>query len=93
MNFNSLLIIKFNELYIFILKNIKQKHVFNTISISLNVVSNLNHLIIITQCFEFTTKLSLKLLTLLMILTKINNIKTLMKTIKTMIFIMIVIMF
>ena len=50
MNFNFSLIIKFNELYIFILKNIKQKHIFNVINISFNVVNNLNCLIIVIYC-------------------------------------------
>ena len=44
MNFDFLLTIKFNELYIFVLKNIKQKCVFNAISISLSAVNDLNHL-------------------------------------------------
>ena len=72
------------------LKNIKQEYVFNAININLNAVSNLNCLMTVIQCFEFTVKLFLKSLILLMILTKINNMKTLMKTMKTMIFIMIV---
>ena len=46
MNFNFLLTIKFNELYIFILKNIKQECVFNVINISFSVINDLNHLMI-----------------------------------------------
>ena len=84
--------IKFDELYIFVSKNIEQKHVFNVININLNVVSNLNHLMTVIQCFELIIKLFLKSLISLVILTKINNIKTLMKAIKTMIFVMTVIM-
>ena len=93
MNFNSSSAIKFNKLYIFILKNIEQEHVFNVINISFSIVSNLNHLIIVIQHFKLTIKLFSKLLILSMILTKINNMKTLIKAIKTMIFVMIVTMF
>ena len=90
MNFNSLLIIKFNELYIFILKNIEQEHVFNAISISFSITSNLNHLMTITQHFKLIVKLFLKSLILSMISTKTNDIKTLIKAIKIMILAMIV---
>ena len=93
MNFNSLSAIKFNELYIFILKNIKQEHVFNAINISFSIMNDLNHLMIVTQCFKFIIKLFLKSLISLMISIKINDIKTLIKIIKIMIFIMTVIVF
>ena len=90
MNFNFSLIIKFNKLYIFMLKNIKQEHVFNAINISFSITSDLNHLMTVTQHFKFIVKLFLKSLISLMILIKINNIKTLIKVMKIMIFIMIV---
>ena len=93
MNFNSLSIIKFDELYIFILKNIKQEHVFNAISINFSIMSNLNYLITAIQCFESIIKFFLKSLTSLMILTEINNIKTLMKTMKIIILVMTVTVF
>ena len=93
MNFNFLLIIKFDKLYIFMLENIKQKHVFNVINISLNIINDLNHLMITIQCFKFIIKLFSKFLISLMILIKINDIKTLTKAMKIMIFIMIVTMF
>ena len=93
MNFNFLLTIKFNKLYIFMLKNIKQECVFNVINISLSIMSNLNYLIIATQHFELIAKLFSKLLTSLMILTEINNMKTLIKIMKTMILAMIAIVF
>ena len=93
MNFNFLLTIKFNELYIFMSENIKQKHVFNVINISFSITSDLNCLMTVTQCFKLTAKLFLKFLISLMILIKINNMKTLMKTMKTMIFIMIITVF
>ena len=93
MNFNFLSAIKFNELYTFMLKNIEQECVFNVINISLSAVSNLNCLMTVTQHFKFIVKLFLKFLISLMILIKINNIKTLMKAMKIMIFIMIVIVF
>ena len=92
MNFNFLLTIKFNKLYIFMSENIKQKYVFNVISISLSAASNLNHLMTVTQHFKSITKLFLKSLISLVILIKINNMKTLIKTMKIMIFIMTVIM-
>ena len=90
MNFNFLLTIKFNELYIFILKNIKQECVFNVINISFSVVNDLNCLMTVIQYSELTVKLFLKFLISLMILIKINDIKTLMKIMKIMIFIMTV---
>ena len=90
MNFNFLLAIKFNKLYIFMLENIKQECTFNVINISLNAVSNLNHLMTVTQHFKFITKLFLKSLISLMILIKINNMKILTKVMKIMIFIMII---
>ena len=90
MNFNFSLIIKFNKLYIFMLKNIKQECVFNVINISLNVMNDLNHLMTVTQHFKLITKLFLKSLILLMISTEINDMKTLMKIIKIMIFIITV---
>ena len=93
MNFNSSLAIKFNKLYIFMLKNIKQKHVFNVININLSITNDLNHLITVIQHFEFTAKLFLKLLISSMILTEINNMKTLTKAMKTMILVIIVITF
>ena len=93
MNFNSLLAIKFDELYIFMLENIKQKHVFNVININLNAANDLNHLMTVMQYFKFIIKFFLKFLISLMILIKINNIKTLMKAMKIMIFVMIVIIF
>ena len=74
-------------------ENIKQKCVFNVINISFSITSNLNYLLIITQCFKFIIKLFLKSLISLMILIKINNMKTLMKTMKIMIFVMIVTVF
>ena len=85
--------IKFDELYIFMLKNIKQEHVFNVINISLSAVNDLNHLMTAIQCFEFIIKLFLKFLISLMILIEINDMKTLIKTMKIMIFIMIVTVF
>ena len=88
-----MLIIKFNKLYIFMLKNIKQEHVFNVINISFNAVNNLNCLMTVIQCFKLTVKLFLKFLILLMILIKINDIKTLIKVMKIMIFIIIVTVF
>ena len=90
MNFDFLSAIKFDELYTFILKNIKQECVFNVISISLNIVNNLNCLMTVTQCFKFTVKLFLKSLISLMILTKINDMKALMKAIKIMILVITV---
>ena len=90
MNFNFLLTIKFNKLYIFILKNIEQKHVFNVINISLSTVNNLNHLMTVIQHFKLIIKLFLKFLISLMILIKINDMKTLMKTMKIIILVMIV---
>ena len=93
MNFNFSLAIKFNKLYIFILENIEQKCVFNVININLSIMNNLNHLITTIQYFKFIAKLFLKFLISSMILIKINDIKTLMKTIKIMIFIMIVTVF
>ena len=90
MNFNFLLTIKFNKLYIFMLENIKQECAFNVINISLSAVNDLNHLMIIMQYFKFIVKLFLKSLISLMILTKINNMKTLIKIMKIMIFIIIV---
>ena len=93
MNFNSLLTIKFDKLYIFMLKNIKQEHVFNVINISFNVMNDLNCLMTIMQCFKFIVKLFLKSLISSVILTKINDMKALMKIIKIMILVMIIIMF
>ena len=75
------------------LENIKQKCVFNAINISLNIISNLNCLMIMIQYFKFIVKFFLKSLISLMILTEINNIKTLIKIMKTMIFIIIVTVF
>ena len=69
------------------LKNIKQKCVFNVINISFNITSNLNHLMIVIQYFKLIIKNFLKFLILLMILIKINNMKTLIKIIKIMILI------
>ena len=93
MNFDFLLIIKFNKLYIFMLKNIKQECVFNAISISLSVINNLNHLITATQHSEFIIKLFLKSLISSVISTEINDMKTLIKAMKTMIFVITVITF
>ena len=85
MNFNSLLTIKFDELYIFISENIEQECVFNVINISLSTANDLNHLMTAMQCFKLTVKFFSKFLTSLMILIEINDMKTLMKTMKTMI--------
>ena len=75
------------------LKNIKQEHVFNVISISLNIINDLNYLMTVTQCFKLIIKLFSKSLILLIILIKINDMKTLIKAMKTMIFIMIITVF
>ena len=91
MNFDFSSAIKFNKLYIFVLKNIEQEHVFNVINISLNAASNLNHLVTVIQCFKLIVKFFSKSLISSMILTEINNMKALMKAMKTMIFTMIVI--
>ena len=90
MNFNSSSAIKFDELYIFVLKNIEQKCVFNAINISLSTASNLNHLMTVIQHSEFTAKFFSKSLTSSVISTKINNMKALMKAMKTMILAMTV---
>ena len=75
------------------LKNIKQECVFNVININLSAVNDLNHLMTVTQCFKFIIKLFLKSLISLMISIKINDMKTLIKAMKTMIFVMIVTVF
>ena len=84
------MIIKFDELYIFVLENIEQEHVFNVISISLSAANDLNHLMTVTQHFELIMKLFLKFLISLVILTEINDMKILMKTMKTIILVMTV---
>ena len=88
MDFDSLLIIKFNKLYIFVLENIEQEHVFNVISISPSAASDLDHLVTVMQCFELTVKLFLKLLASLMVLTETNDMKALMKAMKAMVLVM-----
>ena len=93
MNFNFLLAIKFNKLYIFMLKNIEQECIFNAINISFSVVNDLNCLMIVIQHFKFTAKFFLKSLISSMILTEINNMKTLIKAMKIIILIMIITMF
>ena len=93
MNFDFLLAIKFNKLYIFMSENIEQKHVFNVINISLSITSDLNHLMTVTQHFKLIVKLFLKSLISLMISIEINNMKALMKTMKTMILAMTVTVF
>ena len=93
MNFDFLSIIKFDKLYIFVLKNIEQKCVFNVISISLSITNDLNCLVTVTQHFELIVKLFSKSLISLVISTKINNIKALIKAMKIMILVMIVTMF
>ena len=93
MNFNFLLTIKFNKLYTFVSENIEQECAFNAISISLSTINDLNHLVTVTQHFELIMKLFLKLLISSVILIKINNMKTLTKAMKIMIFIMTVTVF
>ena len=93
MNFNFLSIIKFNKLYIFMLENIEQKHVFNVINISFNITSDLNCLMIATQHFKLIIKFFLKFLISSVISTEINNMKTLIKAMKTMILVITVIAF
>ena len=61
------------------------------ININLNAASDLNHLMTVTQHFEFIVKLFLKSLTSSVILIEINDMKTLTKTMKIMILVMIVI--
>ena len=63
------------------------------ININFSVMNDLNCLMIMMQYFKFIIKLFLKFLTLLMILIKINNMKTLMKTMKNIIFVMIITVF
>ena len=72
-------------------ENIEQEYVFNVINISLNIMNDLNCLMTAIQHFEFIVKFFLKFLISLIILIKINNMKTLMKAMKTMIFIIIAI--
>ena len=56
-------------------------------------MSNLNYLMTVIQYFKFIIKLFLKFLISLIILTEINDMKKLIKTMKIMIFIMIAAIF
>ena len=66
-------------------ENIEQECAFNVINISLNVTSDLNCLMTTIQCFKLIAKFFLKLLISSVISIKINNMKALIKAMKTII--------